>query len=500
MVNAPSIQPKPGRFDVPAPAVASHPDVILNPRDLRRWIETLPLANPAKACGLLLHQLRLLARDPQRNTRFLSLLGLYHEPAELLHSIVNERLPTGLDCALPLDQLEALLVEFLDEFASGYLRLANEAIAAGKAPELETLFPAMRLLDAAIGIERLHYRRPSLRHWRQLLQIYRHAEYQQIAKQGVDARLRPQDGPDNIHALFFRALILSLCDPNNQAPGEVLAWHDWIGDHAGLLGLTVLPQGAFAVPIDISGEQPPLTSARKSRPGPNTHYLSGDRFLQQLERDATAPAGLHRALMGLIKGRRKPEQRKAERRPRNHPYRLIHGMRDIHRRLTALTQGPLPDRNEITATNCLQVNQSKFGAAFVLQGPVIPPMSIGEPILAEAEGGAATATPVGFTARIRRVFSEDDRRIEIGVEKIQGRLVPLTLVGSAANRSRGNDLALLQHDTDSGRYTLIATRNIFREGDHVAADGPNIRHNLRMLRLGGVVQHTAYIDVEPVDI
>jgi len=499
MVKTTSTQPDPGPFAIPALAVASHPDVMLNARDLRRWMERLPMANPVKAASLLLLQLRLLTRDPQRNPRLGVLLEHYREPLRQLQVTVSERLPAGLDCALLPDQLESLLIDLLAELAFGHLRIANEQLATGKTPGLEVLFPAISLLDDALGVERLHYCRLSTQRWRLLLHIYLRAEHGQLADQPVDAKLRPEDGPDTIRALFLRALLVSLCDPHNQAPGDMLAWHRWAGNHLDLLALTVLPQGTFTIPIDISGEQAPLTGARKSRPGPDTRYLACDGFIQALEKDESAPKGLRNALTGLIKGRRTQEQRRAERQPRNHPYRLIHGMRDIHRRLSELTQGGDPGRSSVEPMPCRQVNQSRYGAAFQLQGPVNPPFSIGEPVLAEAEASQNATAPVGFAARLRRVFSEDGRRIEIGVEKILGRLIPVTIVGAAAERCRGDTLALLQHDTDSGRYTLLAARSIYREGDHVLVQGPSITHKLRMQRLGGIVQHTAHIDVEPIE-
>ena len=469
---------------------------MLSPRELRRWIESLPLANPVKTANLLHHQLPLLTRDPQRNPKMGSLLELYRAPLNQLRETVTERLPAGLDCALLPDQLENLLVELLTELAFGYLRIANEKLAAGKTPELDVLFPAAKLLDDALNIERLHYCRLSTRRWRLLLHIYLHAEHHGLTDRPVAAELRPADGPDTIGALFFRALLISLCDPHNQAPGEIIDWHGWTGKHSGLLTVSVLPQGTYAIPIDITGEQAPLTGARKSRPGPDTRYLSCDRLIQELDRDESAPAGLRSALTGLIKGRRAQEQRRAERLPRNHPYLLIHGMRNIHQRLTELTQGGGAARSDVTAIPCRQVNQSRYGAAFKLQGPINPPFSVGEPVLAEAESSNDAAQAVGFAARLRRIFSEDNRSIEIGVEKIPGQLFPVTIVGAAAERSRGNTLALLQHDSDSGRYILMANRSIYREGDSVLAEGPSITHNLRMLRLGGTVQHTAHIDVE----
>ena len=69
--------------------------------------------------------------------------------------------------------------------------------------------------------------------------------------------------PTHIDGLFFRALIIGLCDPHHQRPGDILAWHRWIGGHTDTLKLSVLSQGAFSIPIDTSGDLAPLTGARR---------------------------------------------------------------------------------------------------------------------------------------------------------------------------------------------------------------------------------------------
>lgn len=499
MVSASSSQAMPGPFPIPAAAVASHPGVMLTPRQLRRWIDELPLGNPPKAGNLLLQQLRLLVRDPQPGGRFAALLDLYDVPLQQLLEIVRERLPADTDNALPLDQLENLSIELLTELAYGHLRIANHMLAAGKSPTTGMLFRAMRLLDDALGIQRLHYCRLEPEHWQLMLRIFQHAAYRQAENQRVEHRPHQAGDPDSIHGLFFRALVISLCDPHHRRPSELLAWCRWAGQHTNLLGLAVLPQGAFAIPLDISGALSPLAGARAGKPGTQTRYLTTDRFLQQLQDEPGSPEGLHRALTDLIKGRKTSEQRRTERQARNHPYRLLYGLRNIHRRLSDLTQGAVAAPDELTPVLCRQINQSKTGAAFRLQGPLNPPLAVGEPILAEAESSAGSGPAVGFAAIIRHLAGGANQQIEIGVEKIQGHLVPLTVIGAAADRARGDNHALLEHARETGRYSLIAARSVYRDGDMVAAEGPSMRYNLRMLRLLGTIQHTAFIEVEPTD-
>ncbi|MGB5648672.1 MAG: hypothetical protein WBM59_01225, partial [Sedimenticolaceae bacterium] len=127
---------------------------MLAPRELRRWIDELPLANPPKAGNLLLQQLRLLVRDPRPGARFAALLDLYDGPLQQLLEVVRERIPANIDGAVPLDQLENLVIDLVTELAYGRLRIANDQLAAGKTPTTEILFDAMRLLDDALSIQR----------------------------------------------------------------------------------------------------------------------------------------------------------------------------------------------------------------------------------------------------------------------------------------------------------------------------------------------------------
>lgn len=494
MVETPSSLPLGGPFAVPPVAVARHPGAKLAPRQLKAWLGSLPLANPPKTANLLLQELQLVVRDPQPGSRFAALLALFEEPTYALLEIVHERLAGNTDNAMPLDQLEYQLVEILEELAGGYLRLVNEQLERGKAPGAETLFRAMRLLDQASNIRRLHYQRLTPEAWRTLLALYAHTEHLGVSGQAFGTP-GAGDGPRSARACFMRALVISLCDPHHRRPGEILDWLHWLTPNTDSLRLTVLPEGAFAIPVDVGGGLPPLASARRARPGPDTRYLACDDFLRLAEQDGDVGASLHRALMDLVRGRKSPEQRQSPRQPRNHPYRLVYGLRNIHRRLSELTRGRGGDANGPLSVAALQVNQSRAGAAFRLRGPLNPPLTVGEPILAEADSGAAGG-PVGFTACLRRLVSSEAHAIEIGVAKLPGRLIPVTVSGATTERGHIDPHALLQQNTETGRYTLLGARGLYREGDTLSAEGPAARFHLRMVGMRLLVPHIAQIDVE----
>jgi hypothetical protein len=444
---------------------------------------------------MLLQQLRLLVRDPQPGARLPALLEMYQRPLDSLLEIVRARLHSFGDSAGPLDQLEYQSVELLSELAFGHLRLANQAIAANKAPGHADLCRALRLLDTALNIERLHYSRLDPEAWRQLLGIYLHGEHLGLAERDCPCSGPPGE-PTTLRGLFFRSLLVSLGDPHHHRPSEVLAWLAWLGDHAGGLSLSLLPEGAYAIPVDVSANLPPLAGARRGRPGPDTRYLVVDGIMERLQTASDAPPGLRQALLDVIKGRKTPEQRQSERQPRNQPYRLVYGLRSIHERLAELIQGRPPAPTRQPPVDCTLVNHSRTGAALHLRGPLSPPLCVDEPILAEAAMPSAGGAPVGFAGRIRRQVSGDGQQIEIGLEKLTGRLLPVRLRGAAAETGRGEPEALLLQEIETGRLTLIAARSRYHDDECVAAEGPNTRYKLRMRSVILAVQHLAYIEVE----
>jgi hypothetical protein len=294
--------------------------------------------------------------------------------------------------------------------------------------------------------------------------------------------------------VFFAAYFIAICDPHHHSPAQIRRWHEWLKRHTAGLGLAMLPQGKASIPVDISGDLPPLAAARTAKPGADTRYVIADPILHALAADLDPPAQLRDTLDALLRGRRSPEQRRAPRQPRNHPYQLLLGLYPISQRLLALSDGgggqpapSLPSR---------QINQSSSGAAFQLTALPHQALAVGEPLLAEAEASTRNGASVGFLARIQRVQIAPGQGIEVGVEKLPGRIMPITITGSATERLRGDTAGLLLHQPDSDGFMLIASRRVYREGDVINVEGPSVRHALRMLGELGRTQRLAYIKVE----
>lgn len=495
MANPPSSHFGTTLFAIPGVAVARHPGTILAPRELRNWVQTLPFGNPPNAAQQLLQQLRLLVRDPEPGAKFEALLDVYEAPTLRLLEIVGERQPVTSGHLVPLDQLEHALLDLLAEFAFGRLRGANRLTHAGKPVPAALLFRAAELLDAADNIERLHFGASNTRHWPTLMAIFLHADADGSAGTEVAPKLAQGggNGPRNVAGLFFRALVIGMCDPNHHNPQDVADWYRWIGNHTALLELSMLPQGPFSIPVDISGQASPLHGARRSKPGTSTRYLVTDAFLKALHDDAEAPPDLYRCLSDLIKGRKTPEQRQNPRQARVHPFRLSVGLHKVHARLSSLTNGTAAAAG--TPLACVQINQSKTGAAFHIDNPSPGALAIGDVLLAETDNPKPGGAPLGFVGRIQRLVTDHAQRVEIGVEKLDGRVMPLTLTGAAADRVRGDNVGLLHHSPGQARPVLLVSRSVYRENDTATATCANGTLTLRMHQLLDGSTRTALIQV-----
>jgi hypothetical protein len=493
MANVPSSLQQALPLTTPELAVARHPALILAPRALRSWIETLPLANPPRAAEDLRHQLELLISDPDPGNRLGSLLDLYEPAINALLEIVLERLEVNLDLAMPLDQLEYKVVELLQALAGGYLRIADSRLKAGKSPDAATLFRAMRAHCHATTIRRLHYHPPTPGDWQTLLGIFGHAEGLGVSHQRIGPPARHVPEAETIHRLFYAALVVSLCDPNRRLPGDIRRWQRWLADQVDTLQLSLLPTGAASVPIDVSGRVPPLAGARKARPGPDIRYLDCSPLLAA---SATSMPDLEQALRELIDGRTQPEQRHEPRQARNHPYLLMFGLREIHERLLRLTQGS-DDHNQLPpGSQSVQIDQSRDGACFRFVAPPDLKLAVGDPILAEAIAGDAQAANVGFTAVLRRFANHADGQAEIGVEKLRGRLIPVVIQASAGDSRHLSPLALLQQPADTGRLQLLAARGWYRENDMLTIASGATTYRLRMRERTSETRSTVRIQIE----
>lgn len=442
-------------LDIPLPAIARHPQTLVDARELESWLAGLPAASPRRQALALQRQLGFLVRDPDPPRHLGRLLPLFHPAVAELQRAGRECIDIG---SLLLSPEQRTLLETLpglfEELASAHMRAARLAIDAGRRPELADLYNAMLLLARLVQWNLLQHQqlRPGL--WRQLVQLQQVADWLRTPHRAVSSLLATADDARDCNGLFRGTLLLLLADSYRQPRHCTEALLRALPRLAEELRLVPAGRQVRGIPLELSGERLPLDFARRPHGARATHHLAVTRLLARLPELLPEDAcGLRRWLEGdlraLLEGRR---ERRYPRETSSQGYRAIVGLEAVHARLLALQQGqgaliPPPPEDAIP---CRQNDISVGGASFILSAETLPPRC-GEWLLFEAEARPGS----GFVAGMRRRLVDDNGYQYIGVERLAGHVIPVTL-GDA--RRPG----ILHAQPQRSEFRLLAPAGHFR--------------------------------------
>jgi len=463
------------RLDIPVAAIARHPETITKPRELKAWLAQLPSADPQHLADSLLRQLQLLVRDPETEPRYADLLDLYHPSLQTLQATVWDQLTLAHGQTKNSRRLQSSVLQLVLEIAYAHMRLINGYISAGDPPAATQVYHAILPLCRLLHWDLLQYNliRPSI--WRQTLQVFAIGQLYRVNDGRQPSQLSLEKDATTSHGVFFSTLVLLLCDPYRLPRQNITRLIASLGDLAEHLSISSSSEAGYRIALDQGARVPPLRRARQElAPRPGTRYLQLDDFLEQLKHrglpgDNGVLAGwLSASLCGLADKAQGREARRHPRQKREADYHFVHGMQGVHKRLSALRSGEArhtgPDPgSEIVlggqplstvepGTPCRQIDQSRSGASFMLsEKTALPP--VGCWVLFEAD---TRDRGRGFVAQVRRCLNLDTRGHEIGVEKLPGRVIPVTF-------GLEKQVGLLCLDREEKQLQLIAPGGSFRE-------------------------------------
>jgi len=472
---------------VPPPGVAQHPDTIVRITELNDWLEDLPLADSQRLAGMLHRQLKLLIRDPHPDTNYRDLLHAYHP---ILRSLSEQVLAefNGSPSKIKTPRLFRNTVsQLLLEIACGYMRLINQAIGQGTTPRADDLYHATLPLVRLLQWDVLQYKlaRPGV--WRQLLQLYAISELYELSGVAVRSKLRLAADAKDTHGAFFGILVVMLSDPYRLPFNRLSPLVDGLGQLAEHLRINATGHADFRIPLDMTGQVPPLRFAREVHARQATDFLQLDEFLTQLQHrgladDSGLPGEwLLDSLSVLARGDDEEQQRHHARSQRSADYQFFSGLELIHERLSELQAGAVPGQDQAETPDavvveeiidflpesgiaCRQADHSLDGGRFILPAGTPAPV-IGSWVLFEAAETPGSQSGIGFVGQVKRHLYFDNGS-EIGVEKLHGSVIPVTIgVAGAA--------ALLQADRQKHEFMLIAPHGSFRPSARKTLHGRN---------------------------
>ena len=281
-------------LNVPDRTAPPPKDLEIRPKQLKAWVDALPLAQSLDATRKLCAHLATLNRSKVDVDTRLQILDVYRPVAlaafEELDAVYSKAsLPLGTRAREALTLARDLSAELAMGYKIAIVEKSGKLFAIGA----KKLLPMMiaRAMEYLLSGQRASYKSytpvpPGV--WRDMHQLYLHADAEGVAKEVVDA-----DTKSTVTDLYCEALLISLTDPYRLVQGEADKIIAQARSYRGILGLhrerpPTRPSGHFIVPCDQDKGPKPALSANDDTGGPNWRLFDANPIVDKLRQKKNA--------------------------------------------------------------------------------------------------------------------------------------------------------------------------------------------------------------------
>jgi hypothetical protein len=231
-------------LSVPNLSARNPDDMALQPVQVQKWLEDLPLLNIAETSRKLLSTLSIHNRVDFDDTLRLQLLELFRYP---VNQISLELAKQYIGQPLPLAEKHKTIAELNRqlqmEMANGYKRLVlNRAAKAGDRKELTmtalTIQRAIRCLTDVLAVSYQTYSPDPPETWKEIHALYTHAETLKLADVEMDDPLNKTLPRSKTSHVYKQALLLDFSDPFHLPPRMIGRVQHYLDRWASLAQLT----------------------------------------------------------------------------------------------------------------------------------------------------------------------------------------------------------------------------------------------------------------------
>lgn len=277
-------------LDLSVPTERSAPprDLEVRPKQAKAWIESLPLSQSAVAARTIAEHLAAFNRSKLDFDDRHQLVEIYRPIAHVLLDELDAVYGRSL-LPLPPKAREALALAraIASELANAYkillIEKSGKLLAFGAKKQLPAFaFGAMEHLVALMRTSYRSYTPIPERTWREINQLYLHAEREGFLAEPADAEKKL-----SIFDLYTETLLIALTDPYRLLPGEVDKVSQTIRNYPRLVSLgqtrpATSPSGHFLVPCDTDKPPKPLLSANDDPGGPNWRLFDTNPIVDRI--------------------------------------------------------------------------------------------------------------------------------------------------------------------------------------------------------------------------
>jgi hypothetical protein len=274
---------------LPAERSAPPRDLEIRPKQVRVWIESLPLAQSLEAAKKMVAHLVAINRAKVDIDDRVQILDIYRPFADTLLEELDaiyskSSLPLGARAREALSVARELAFALADGFKIAIGDKTAKLIAFGARKQVPVLvLRTMEYLGAELRASYKSYSPPPRALWNEMHQLYLYAEKEGYATEAADPESKA-----TVMDAYCEALLLSLTDPYRLVPGEADRIIAQIRSGRGLVTLGqarpgTRPGGHFLVPCDTDRPPKPLLSANDDAGGPNWRLLDTNPLVDKLK-------------------------------------------------------------------------------------------------------------------------------------------------------------------------------------------------------------------------
>jgi len=296
---------------VPPLDTFDNPLVERNPRIIAKWLDQLPLLNPAETVMPVLAALQAVNRQPLAEKDRLRLLELYQSAVNAVFNAFTQRALRQVPLpASQREQIKRAVTQLCLELAAGYKGLVVTAHQQGRSPAQEPMlllagYRAMQQLVHALLHCFRSYEPVPPRVYLEIHQLYAWAE----AASACALPIRDEQQTVTLERLYRRGLLMCCADPARLSEDEVLRLYallDTYVAHAQIVvGRCAAPhEGQFG--FDLYSDAPPRPCAKLGNQG----HITQPRVLDaravavavraQAQADQSTTADEERRLLRLL--------------------------------------------------------------------------------------------------------------------------------------------------------------------------------------------------------
>ena len=485
-------------LSVSVPRAAAPKDLEVRPKQVKAWLEGLPLANALEAARQLRDHLASLNAARIEPDDRLQILQAYRA---ITQTVYEELEAIYAKSAAPLaprarDAL-GLTRELAAALAEGY-RIAvaektGKLIAFGAKKHLPPLlYRAMEHSAISLRASYKSYTPAPEGLWRAMHELYLYADAEGLASEPADPETKA-----SVHDLYAESLLLALTDPYRLVPGEVDRVVAQIQAVKAPIPLTQAkpatnPNAHFLVPCDTDKPPKPALSANDDRGGKSWRLLDANALVEKLRTrqrafesgnvsaaaaKAMGPEGV--ALIGrLVTLWGDPPKRSSRRDPMDTSVAICIGLKAVahyvslqHRDEPAeadlirrgitipLVSFPHDESSKAFPVNEWEVvNQSAGGIKVRRDSPAQQPVTVGEVVGVKLMGRARWTIGVA-----RWITVLESGGLEFGIQFLANAARSVSIQPTIAALSAQAKLALLLSEGDAGGEALLTTPNTYSD-------------------------------------